>query len=281
MNSALGMMELYGYLPAVEALDAALKAANVSLVDVVKVGGGLVTALIEGDVGAVRAAVDAGVTAAKRVGRVIAHHVIPRPADGSWRMILSDVQKRGRRPPGESGKRSGAEKAAEAPGAKEASGRTDAAGTKEQTKTGKTADPDASQSGGITSGTTRQLHTSGSAGDGGTFASGVLHYDAQAADTKKRSRHTDTKEGAAKESDTSKAGDAGRWLTGDEQPKLGEPDTDIGRIYTRPELRAMTVQNLRKLARQIGVTGMTRQELRFAKKEELIRSILETKPKEG
>lgn len=62
--NALGMIETYGYLAAVEALDSALKAANVSLVDVVRVKGGLVTVLIEGDVGAVKAAVDASAAAA-------------------------------------------------------------------------------------------------------------------------------------------------------------------------------------------------------------------------
>lgn len=78
--NALGMIETYGYLAAVEASDSALKAANVSLVDVVRVQGGLVTVLIEGDVGAVKAAVDAAKVAAERVGTVLSVHVIPRPA---------------------------------------------------------------------------------------------------------------------------------------------------------------------------------------------------------
>jgi ethanolamine utilization protein EutM len=77
---ALGMIEVYGYLAAVEALDSALKAANVNLVDVTLVQGGLVTVLINGDVGAVKAAMDASKTAAERVGRVISVHVIPRPS---------------------------------------------------------------------------------------------------------------------------------------------------------------------------------------------------------
>ena len=74
------MIEVYGYLAAVEALDSALKAANVSLTDVVKVRGGLVTVMVEGDVGAVKAAVDASAAAAGRVGTVVSVHVIPRPA---------------------------------------------------------------------------------------------------------------------------------------------------------------------------------------------------------
>ena len=84
---ALGMIEVYGYLAAVEALDSALKAANVSLVDVSKVRGGLVTVLVDGDVGAVKAAMDASAAAAQRVGTVVSVHVIPRPAGDVVRML--------------------------------------------------------------------------------------------------------------------------------------------------------------------------------------------------
>ncbi len=84
---ALGMIKVYGYLTAVEALDSALKAANVSRLGVEKVRGGLVTVLVEGDVGAVKAAMDASAAAAERVGTVISVHVIPRPADDVTRML--------------------------------------------------------------------------------------------------------------------------------------------------------------------------------------------------
>lgn len=84
---ALGMIEVYGYLTAVEALDSALKAANVSRLGVEKVRGGLVTVLVEGDVGAVKAAMDASAAAAERVGTIISVHVIPRPADDVTRML--------------------------------------------------------------------------------------------------------------------------------------------------------------------------------------------------
>ena len=84
---ALGMIEVYGYLTAVEALDSALKAANVSRLGVEKVRGGLVTVLVEGDVGAVKAAMDASAAAAERVGTVISVHVIPRPADDVTKML--------------------------------------------------------------------------------------------------------------------------------------------------------------------------------------------------
>ncbi|WP_312355678.1 BMC domain-containing protein [Aminipila sp.] len=83
---ALGMIEVYGYLSAVEALDSALKAANVALHSVTKVQGGLVTVIITGDVGAVKAAMDASSAAAQRVGNVVSVHVIPRPAKDVFEM---------------------------------------------------------------------------------------------------------------------------------------------------------------------------------------------------
>ena len=84
---ALGMIEVYGKIGAVEGLDAAVKAANVSLVNMVRVGGGLTSVFVEGDVGAVKAAIDAGAAAAERVGQFYFHHVIPRP-DSSVRKML-------------------------------------------------------------------------------------------------------------------------------------------------------------------------------------------------
>jgi energy-coupling factor transport system substrate-specific component len=84
---ALGMIEVIGYLAAVEALDSALKAAKVTMVNVTLVRGGLVSVFVTGDVGAVKAAMDASKTAAKRVGEVISVHVIPRPSDSIDKMI--------------------------------------------------------------------------------------------------------------------------------------------------------------------------------------------------
>lgn len=86
-GKALGMVEIYGKLGAVECLDASLKAADVSLADMVKVGGGLTTVLIEGDVAAVQASVDAGAAAARLVGQVLSVHVIPRPDENVRYMI--------------------------------------------------------------------------------------------------------------------------------------------------------------------------------------------------
>lgn len=80
MSEALGMVETKGYTAAVEAADAMTKSANVTLIGYEKVGGGLVTVCVRGDVGAVKAAVDAGAVAAAAVGEeIISCHVIPRP----------------------------------------------------------------------------------------------------------------------------------------------------------------------------------------------------------
>ncbi len=77
--NALGMIETKGLVGAIEAADAMVKAANVTLVGKEHVGGGLVTVLVRGDVGAVKAATDAGAAAAERVGELVSVHVIPRP----------------------------------------------------------------------------------------------------------------------------------------------------------------------------------------------------------
>ena len=76
---ALGMVETRGLIGAVEAADAMVKAANVTLIGSEYVGGGFVTVMVRGDVGAVKAATDAGAAAAKRVGELVSVHVIPRP----------------------------------------------------------------------------------------------------------------------------------------------------------------------------------------------------------
>ncbi|MDY2960296.1 MAG: BMC domain-containing protein [Hornefia sp.] len=87
---ALGMIETKGLVGSIEAADAMVKAANVSLIGKVHVGGGLVTVMVRGDVGAVKAAVDAGAAAAERVGELISIHVIPRP-HGDVEMILPTI----------------------------------------------------------------------------------------------------------------------------------------------------------------------------------------------
>lgn len=78
-KQALGMVETKGLVGAIEAADAMVKAANVTLVGKEQIGSGLVTVMVRGDVGAVKASVDAGAAAAKRVGELVSVHVIPRP----------------------------------------------------------------------------------------------------------------------------------------------------------------------------------------------------------
>lgn len=80
-SDAIGLVETRGQVPAIEAADAMVKAANVDLIGYESVGGGLVTAIVRGDVSAVRAATDAGAGAASKVGEVVSSHVIAKPAD--------------------------------------------------------------------------------------------------------------------------------------------------------------------------------------------------------
>ena len=82
MNDAIGMIETKGVLALVNAADAMAKAADVEIVKRIQIGGGLVATIVRGDVGSVRAAVDAGAAAAEAVGELKAAHVIPRPTEG-------------------------------------------------------------------------------------------------------------------------------------------------------------------------------------------------------
>ncbi len=79
MSDAIGLVETRGYVGTIDASDAMVKAASVSLVRTVQIGGGLVAVVVKGDVGSVNAAVQAGAEAAKRVGELISSHVIARP----------------------------------------------------------------------------------------------------------------------------------------------------------------------------------------------------------
>lgn len=82
MNEAIGLIETKGLIGLVEATDAMAKAANVKIVKRVDIGGGLSTTVVSGDVGSVRAAVEAGASAAQQVGELVSSHIIPRPAEG-------------------------------------------------------------------------------------------------------------------------------------------------------------------------------------------------------
>jgi ethanolamine utilization protein EutM len=82
MYSAIGLIETKGLVGLVEATDAMAKAANVEIKKRVDIGGGLVTTVVSGDVGSVRAAVEAGAQAVTRVGELVSTHIIPRPSEG-------------------------------------------------------------------------------------------------------------------------------------------------------------------------------------------------------
>ncbi len=89
MNDAIGLLETKGLVALVQATDAMAKAANVQIIKRVQIGGGLVTTIVRGDVGSVRAAVEAGANAASAAGELVASHIIPRPADGVIAAYLS------------------------------------------------------------------------------------------------------------------------------------------------------------------------------------------------
>ncbi|MAZ95876.1 MAG: carboxysome shell protein [Planctomycetaceae bacterium] len=89
MDSAIGLIETKGLVGLVEATDAMAKAANVKVIKRVDIGGGLVTTIVSGDVGSVRAAVEAGGSAASQIGELVSSHVIPRPAEGLMEAYLA------------------------------------------------------------------------------------------------------------------------------------------------------------------------------------------------
>ncbi len=89
MHSAIGLIETKGLVGLVEATDAMAKAANVKVIKRVDIGGGLVTTIVSGDVGSVRAAVEAGGSAASQIGELVSSHVIPRPSEGLMEAYLA------------------------------------------------------------------------------------------------------------------------------------------------------------------------------------------------
>ena len=90
-KQALGLVETKGLVGAIEAADAMVKAANVTLVGKEQIGAGLVTVMVRGDVGAVKASAEAGAAAAKRVGELVSVHVIPRPHEDVEKILPKSV----------------------------------------------------------------------------------------------------------------------------------------------------------------------------------------------
>jgi ethanolamine utilization protein EutM len=93
-QEALGMIETRGYVGSVEASDAMVKAANVTLVKTISIGGGLITVLATGDVGSVKAAVDAGAKAAGKVGELISSHILARPHEDLMKVFMGEPGKK-------------------------------------------------------------------------------------------------------------------------------------------------------------------------------------------
>ena len=93
MSEALGMIETKGYVGSVEASDAMVKAANVALIKTIPIGGGLITVLCRGDVGSVKAAIDAGSKAAAKIGEMVGSHIIARPHEELLKAFLGDPNK--------------------------------------------------------------------------------------------------------------------------------------------------------------------------------------------
>lgn len=94
-NGALGLIETKGLVGAIEAADAMVKAANVQLLGHREIGGGLVTVMVRGDVGAVKAATDAGAVAAQKAGEIVSVHVIPRPHEETEGVLSVLTQPKG------------------------------------------------------------------------------------------------------------------------------------------------------------------------------------------
>jgi microcompartment protein CcmL/EutN len=93
MSEAIGMIETRGYVGCVEASDAMAKAANVSLIKTIPIGGGLITVLCRGDVGSVKAAIEAGSKAAGKIGELVSSHVLARPHEDLMKAFLGEPAK--------------------------------------------------------------------------------------------------------------------------------------------------------------------------------------------
>ena len=215
---ALGMIETRGLVPSIEAADAMLKAANVSLQCKTHIGGGLVTVMVRGDVGAVKAATDAGAAAAERVGELISVHVIPRPHPET-EGILDTLKK--------------------------PCGPTDPEGPE---------GPDGPASG----------------APSGPDPSGTA---AEPEEPEQPPVKDEAEQSPERPAETSQV-----------QEKSAEPESVVsgtakedpaGLRYTPEALQSLRVVRLRDIARQLGIDNMTRQEIRFAKKEELVEKITE------
>lgn len=239
---ALGMIETHGLVAAIEAADAMVKAANVTLTCKEQVGGGLVTVMVRGDVGAVKAATDAGAAAAERVGELISVHVIPRPHQ-EVETILDGPDREPKTPSGGEEKLSSPKEEItdEVTGAEESESLKEEAPAKEEesqearTEEAKLTEPQETEP--------------------------VMEDEIQEAQREEpeETEHAEPAEDSPAEED-------------DGQPEQDSADTAE---YTPEALSQMSVARLRDVARKLEVDNMTKKDIRFAKKQELIEKILD------
>ena len=219
---ALGMIETRGLVAAIEAADAMVKAANVTLACKERVGGGLVTVMVRGDVGAVKAATDAGAAAAERVGELISVHVIPRPHE-ELEGILGDPD-------------DAAPKAPEGPVKEDPpTSPKEAAPVEEDLK-----EPEAS----------------------------VTEEEPEVSGEPEMEQTEEPEEAQTESEETDQA--AGPEMAGQSETGVLEK-----KKYTPGFLSSKSVAKLRELARKLEIDNMTKADIRFAKKQELIEKILD------
>lgn len=225
---ALGMIEVYGRVGAIEGLDSALKAANVSLVNMIRVGGGLTSVFVEGDVGAVKASIDAAAAAAERVGKLISAHVIPRPDVAVREMLdiaLNDEF---------NGNKSGSDGNAE---------------PKDQAETGQA---DASGADALSGKTEAVVDAEAEIGESEVVADAQTEIGESEA-VMDAEAEIEEEEAGAVEAHTSAT------------PEVHAADYE--------ELEKMTVAQLRRLAREMQDYPLSKQEIKFAKKEDLLMAL--------
>lgn len=266
------MIEVYGRIGAIEGLDSALKAANVSLVNMVRVGGGLTSVFVEGDVGAVKASIDAAASAAERVGKLMSAHVIPRPDEAVRKMLDISLNEEFNGGPGGGNEEKPAQpKEAKTAEVKKVEAVKEVEPKKAEAKKEepKKAEPKKEE---------------------------PKKAEAKKEDTKKAEvKKADTKKVEATKKEAVKKVDSAEKAKKDTkaQPKEAAKAASVGKSEfvgtakkeskkdAKPEakkvdesnLESLTVGELRKVAREIKDFPLSREEIKFAKKEELLEAM--------
>lgn len=248
---ALGMIETHGLVAAIEAADAMVKAANVTLTCKEQVGGGLVTVMVRGDVGAVKAATDAGAAAAERVGELISVHVIARPHEELEEILgdPDDAAPKAPEGPVEEDPPTIPE-AEEEPEVIEAPETAETVAAEPEADKTETAEPESEEAE-----TSKELETA--------EAEALKELEAAEAEA--------SKELETAEAETSKAPETAETEAAPKTAKTAEKAAK--QKYTAGFLSSMSVAKLRELARQLGIDNMTKADIRFAKKQELVEKI--------